>query len=314
MSNDATWSRRRVLLLAIVVTVALVASISVVRIADLHAEPDWSELDTDRNPTALVAAVQDQLFRIDHRTVTRVTRVDRETGDRERLVVLEDAYDYSNAQYVANYWSVSPAPAEESPRWDAYHAAWRNHHHFLGALAPTLLSRNESRVLFYADDRQGALLVGGTASTPAVGDYELANRTKRGSPRYANALANAYYSVFLDHGADWSVVARGNETVTLRVTGPDAVLAARPIWFVDRLHEGSHATLVLDRETGEPRRLSERRIVTLEVSGPDGEERTRTFEFRVETEFRDVGDVDVAPPPGTRPPDLRGLLRDFLNY
>ena len=296
-------SRRTVAVAALVVVALLVAGVSSVRIADTHAEPAWSALETDRQPDALVTAVQDQLHRVDHRTVTRVWRV--ENGTRELRLINEEAYDFSDAQYVANYAAVG----------NASRAAWAQHHTLVALLGGTYLDGGAGRLLYYADDRRAIFVRGAAPVGNPVGNYRLADRESIGKSRAQSGIEVAYqYPFFLPYDVDWTVADREGGNLTLVVDDPGDVLGARALFQVTDVHDGTRLEVVLDGETGRPSVVRERRVVSYETSLENGTSVTRRGTFVLETTFRDYGAVDVAAPPGTPPPTLVGLVRDFLAY
>ena len=294
-------SRRTLAVAALLVVALLVAGVSYVRIADSHAEPSWSALETDRQPEALLAAVQDQLHRVDHRTVTRIWRVDN--GSRELRLITEEAYDFSDAQYVANYAAVG----------NASKAAWAQHHTLLALLGAQYVEGREGRVRYYADDRRAIFVRGAGPVGNPVGNYRVAERETIGKSRAQSGIAVAYqYPFFLDYGADWTVADRQRGNLTLVVDDPGDVLGARTLFQVTDVHDGTRLEVVLDGESGRPLVVRERRVVSYEETLENGTAVTRRATFVVETTFRDYGAVDVAAPPGAPPPTLVGLVRDFL--
>jgi len=296
-------SRRIVAVLAIVVVAVLVTGVAAVRIADSHAEPAWSAIETEQAPEELVAAVQDQLHRVDHRTVTRVWRV--ENGTRELRLLNEEAYDFSDAQYIANYAAVG----------DASRAAWAQHHTLVAMIGGQYVDGEEGRVLYYADDRRGILVQGEAPVGSPVGNYRLADRETIGQSSARSGLEVAYqFPFFLPYGVDWTVANRQGGNLTLVVDDPGHVLGARTIFQVTDVHPGTRLEVVLDRETGRPRVVRERRVVSYEETVENGTSVTRRATFDLETTFRDYGAVDVDAPPGAPAPTLVGLVRDFLAY
>lgn len=307
MSRLPESTGRRVALVLILVAAVLVVGVSYVRIADVHAQPGWSTLETDRDPTALVDDIRAELRRVDHRTVTRVSRVDPETGEPTPVLVHEDAYDYSDAQYVANYAAVG----------EGSEAAWAQHHSLIAQLGGEYVRDDDgrTRVLLYADDRTSSFLVGRGVSSEIVGAYRLENREVVGGRRAESSIAVAYqFPFFLDRPADWQVADRTGSTLTLVIDDPDQYLAVRRLFGISDVHEGTRIELVVDRETGQPLSVSERRVLSYERETENGSTVTRRRTFRLETTVSDVGSVDVERPPGTFDPTLAGLVQDFLRY
>lgn len=297
---------RRGLVAVGLVAILLVAGVSAVRIADVHGEPDWRGVDTSQEPAGIVDAVRSQLRRVDHRTVTRVHRVDPQTGARTAVLVHEEAYDYSNAQYVANYAVVGNATA----------AAWAQHHSLLARFAGQYLrDGNQTRALYYADDRSASFLLGRGRSGEVVGAYDLRDRQVVGARRAWSSIAPAYqFPFFLEREANWTVADRGDETLTLAIDDPDGYLAVRRLSGAVDVHRGSRIELVVDASTGRPIRVVERRILTVERDLENGSTVRKRRTFFLETTFGEVGTLDVHRPPGTLPPSLAGLVQDFMRY
>jgi len=302
-------TRRRAVIAVCLALALVVAGISYVRIADVHDPVDWESIDTDGNPQAVVDEVNRQLFRVDHRTETRVWLVDG-SGTRQFRAVYEDAYDYSDRQFLARY--AGPVPAAPNV------AVAKPVHHDL--LANVVTARG-NHSLFYAADGRYAMAGWDAPPQSTVGDGGIPQsvRLTRGNASVTTALYGARF--FLpDHAAAWRVVDRNATAVTYGVDAPAEYAKTRSLRFARAVHAGSSIRLTVDADTGRPLVVRERRVVTrqLTVEHENGtySEVDRRLEFVVVTRFREIETLDVTRPAGVDrdPPTLRDFFWDFLRY
>ena len=303
-------TRRRAVLAAVLALALVVTGVSYVRIADVHDPVDWESIDTDGDPQAVVDEVNRQLFRVDHRSETRVWLVDG-SGARQFRAVYVDAFDYSDRQFLAHY--AGPVPAAPDV------AVAKPVHHDL--LANALTARGNHTLLYAADGRYAIATWAappGSAAEDGVG-LPASARLTRGNTSVTAALYGARFFQ-PDHTADWRVVDRNATTVTYGVDEPAEYAKTRSLRFATAVHPGSSIRLTVDAATGRPLVVHERRVVTrqLTVENEDGtySEVDRRLEFVVVTRFREIETLDVTRPPGVDvdPPTLRDFFWDFLRY
>ena len=320
-------TRRRAVLAVCLALALVVAGISYVRIADVHDPVEWESIDTDGDPQAVVDEVNRQLFRVDHRTETRVWLVD-DAGTRRFRAVYEDAYDYSDRQFLARY--AGPVPAAPTV------AVAKPIHHDL--LANALTARG-NHTLFYATDGRYAMAGWDAPPRSPTQEEEAAEdeaaedeaaedeaatvpttaRVTRGNASVTTVLYGARFFQ-PDHTAAWRVVDRNASAVTYGVDDPGEYAKTRSLRFARAVHPGSSIRLTVDAATGRPLVVRERRVVTrqLTVEHENGtySEVDRRLEFVVVTRFSDFETLDVTRPAGVDgdPPTLRDFFWDFLRY
>lgn len=261
-------------------------------VADVHGPVAWGELDTERPPSEVAAAVDDRLRRVDHRRTTRVYNVtaDNTTRERELLGVYRSAHDFSNYQYRATYTRLADGPDGTL---------------FSRHLAVGVAIGGPVRFVQYADDTRLALgYEVGVESLNDTRGFDW-NETRMGAPNAT--LAPAYRPLFARGVEGWEVRTRNESTVVLGLDDPDAVYRALPRAAVE-IHDGSRLRLVLDADTGRPRKLVEHRVVGVRF---DGVER-RTY--RLVTTFGDWRTLDIETPAWVKEGGFDRLVDDVLYY
>ena len=299
----------RAVLAAILVVALLVGGVTAVRVADVHDPVERESIDTDGDPQAVVTAVNRQLHRVDHRTITRVWEV-RADGSRHVRAFYEEARIHSGRTFLANYAGPSPAtPGIRSPN--------PVHH----TLLPAAIANPGGRAVFIAADGRYRVATWDAVVQPVPGDYAVpTNATVREGNASAAGLTHYPFFFTRNHSAAWRVVAGNASTVTYGVDDHREYAKTRRLWYATAVHPGSSIRLVVDRETGRPIAVRERRIVSrqVKIEREDGTfaDVTRRFEFVLVTRFADVGNLAVSPPPevAADPPTLRDILWDFLQY
>lgn len=281
------------------------AGTAYVRIADLHAPAPDQRLDTDQTPQGIIDQARTQYRTVEYRSVARVYRVD-DTGERTPTYIFEDAYDYSDRQYVGNYVTLDPQGDIAAP-----------HYHFLGHYHGEVVDDDPARSLYYVTDGRSASSQG-NATEFAIGKYIVDNPwISRAGFRGAYAKAT-----FLNHTANWRVVKENASTLVLGIDDPHEYYRTRPMWEVEEIHDGSSIRVTVDKDAGRIARIVEHRVVTKEVHVTETDENGTEYEsyehrrvhYVIETAFTDYGSVDVKRPDGLGRPTVKQYFYDFLNY
>lgn len=289
--------RRRWPHLTAVTLVVLSAVVPWVLVADVHSAPGWDPIDTDRPPDEVMETVGDQLLRVDHRRITRVTVV--QNGTRVPHGILEEGREYSHYQYVASYQRLRDGPSQS----------------FFGeSFAIDISIGGPRRVVQYADDSLFAL--GYRARLPqrdafgavdAVGNRSVGwNRTFASTPNVT--LSGLYRPYFTPEGGGWKVVARNESVVVLGIDDPAAVYRTVPL-RARGLYEGTRVRAVLDAETGQPERIVTHWVVDKKVGGSVGRQH-----YVFVTTFRAWGTADVREPDWVQQQGTDSLVTDLLYY
>jgi len=118
------------------------------------------------------------------------------------------------------------------------------------------------------------------------------------------------------HRTDWTRTAEDEETITYRVSGPDAYAEVVPLPFAPISAFGDcWIEVTLNSETGRLRRIVDNRAVVVDLWDRAGEQ---SLTYRIETEFDQYGNVTVRQPVGNVDRSLesrvRSLLFDLANY
>jgi hypothetical protein len=118
------------------------------------------------------------------------------------------------------------------------------------------------------------------------------------------------------HRTDWRQTAEDDETITYRVSGPDAYAQVVPLPFAPISVFGDcWVEVTLNSETGRLRRIVDNRALVVDLWDGAAEQ---SLTYRIKTEFDQYGDVTVRRPVGNVDRSLesraRALLFDLVNY
>ena len=303
------WGLGRRVLFVVGTLLLGAACLVVVGIVDPHLPPSEKTVSLDQQPKDVVWNGNGVLLRVEHRRVTTVSR--RVDGQDQLLYTFEDAYDYSDHEYVANY----AAHGDPAIRYT------------YGDQAMTILTETYGSVFRYGQDGWWSIVLGDPfdgagnytleridrSNTSLLGDVTYLDnegaQVGRARSEPADSYDRVYRSVFVNNSVTWERFGETEETVTYHLDDADAYARVRPMYYADAVHDGSSIEVTVSKETGRIQSMTEHRIVTTGVE--DGERRVHLV---VETTFSDYGDVDVTRPESLAPPSILAYLEDALAY
>jgi hypothetical protein len=232
-------------------------------VADVHSAPAWTPVDTDRPAPAVMDEVTDQLREVDHRRVSRAYLVDN--GTQTPYATYEVVREFSSYQFVANYVRRGKTPDDAS---------------LFGQQFPARISIGTPvQVVQYNDDTLRGWGYRTAVDPSVLPDSPVGNRSvslpanvsgvtwQRTDSLDPNAtLAGLYRPYFSPRGGGWEVVSRNDSTVVVGIDDPEAVFATVPM-EARAVHPGTRVRVVLDADTGRPKRVVEHRVVSQSVDG-----------------------------------------------
>ncbi|ELZ45351.1 hypothetical protein C464_12725 [Halorubrum coriense DSM 10284] len=286
-----------------------------VRVADIR--PYDPPLPTGDSPRERIIAAAKHRSAADHRATTRTRVLDDGTGDAPYdLDAYRRRYQHSRRRYL-HALTTYRGPLRDAGI-DGFHQEMLPHPDLWAALHYGRVFRNPetlpSTTVTYVTD--GRVVHDTDAPAPA-------GSTVRVSDARADVIAPNDYPTELapvafvrPHRTDWKTSEESAETVTYRVSGPDAYAQVVPFRHGTRDVElgDCRIEVTLDRDTGRLRQITDHRVLTLDRE--DGSERSLTY--RIETDFDRYEETAVRPPVGDIEQDfstrLRGFLFDLLTY
>jgi hypothetical protein len=285
------------------------------RIADIR--PYDPELPTGDSPRERIIAAAEHRHAADHRAITRVRVLDDWTGEAPYdLDVFRRWYQHSRRRQLRALTTYTAPMARSHPIREELSTDMFPYINILErAHSGRILGNTENLPLttvhYFTDGKQ-------------VYDFDAPvpeDDTVRVSDAQATPLSLDYAneSTRLDfirpHRTNWTATDESAETVTHRVSGPDAYARVVPLRRTRELElDDCWIEVSLSRETGRLRQIVDHRDLKINVEEAAGQSLT----FRIETEFDQYGDTTVRRPAGNIEQDLETRLNrlgyDLLTY
>lgn len=273
--------RRAVVAVGLILVILTVPTLGV-RVADARPSPATAApVDSDDGAAAIVTDANEALRHVDHFRDESTRLYNDSTGRMEPVFSFDVGLNPSDRQYRIHVDAPASDPAALS---DMYYAdgtlAMEREYYPSGPL----------QALFVRDAGNWTVV-----AAPMVGIHGY------GQAEVSDALESHGTEVEQRH---WRVLARGDETVTVGVEDPERLASAFGVPAAN-VSADSHVRLVVDADTGRPKRLSLHRNVT------NSEGRR---ERRVEVRYRDWERYDVERPPPIGEQGPVELFWDALGY
>jgi hypothetical protein len=311
---------RRTFLASGTAALGVLAGYGGLRVADVR--PYDPALPTGASPNERITAAARHRHAADHRAVTRVRVLDDWTGETPYdLDVRRLWHEPSRRRHLHTLTTFAIPLARSSELTDEPIREYVTPHQTLWALFHYNRVLDDGYDLPLTNVRyitDGTLLYDFDAPMPADGVVHVSN-DHSGSVAVADDTSPSTpvrRDFVRPHRADWTRTAEADETITYRVSGPDAYAQVVPLPYAPISGFGDcWIEVTLHSETGRLRRLVDNRSVVVDLwDDADGQRLT----YRIETEFDQYGDVTVprvvGPVGRSLESRVRGLLFDLLNY
>jgi hypothetical protein len=311
---------RRTFLASGTAALGVLAGYGGLRVADVR--PYDPALPTGASPNERITAAARHRHAADHRAVTKVRVLDDWTGETPYdLDVRRLWHEPSRRRHLHTLTTVETPLTQSSRLADAPDREYVTPHQALWALLHYNRVLDDGYDLPLTNVRyitDGAWLYDQDAPTPAGDAVRVSDAHSGHIPNgdYERASDPVRRDFIRPHRADWTRTAEADETITYRVSGPDAYAQVVPLPYAPISGFGDcWIEVTLHSETGRLRRLVDNRSVVVDLwDDADGQRLT----YRIETEFDQYGDVTVPRVVGSVGRSLdsrvRGLLFDLLNY
>jgi len=290
------------------------------RVADIR--PYDPALPTGDSPRERIIAAARHRHAVDHRAVTRVRVLDDWTGETPYdLDVRRLWHEYSRRRHLHTLTTFNAPLARSSRLADEADREYVTPHQTLWALLHYNRVIGDSYDLPLTNVRyitDGTMLYDFDAPTPEGGSVHVSD-DHSGSVVVADdehPSEPVRRDFIRPHRTDWTRTAEDEETITYRVSGPDAYAEVVPLPFAPISAFGDcWIEVTLNSETGRLRRIVDNRAVVVDLWDRAGEQ---SLTYRIETEFDQYGNVTVRQPVGNVDRSLesrvRSLLFDLANY
>jgi hypothetical protein len=286
-----------------------------VRIADLR--PYDPERPGGETPRERITDAARHRYAVDHRAVTRVRVLDDWLGAAPYdLGVRRQWHEHSRRRHLHTLTTFG-SPLTRNERIAALpDREFVSPHQILWALFHYNRVYSErydlplTTVLYVSD---GTMLYDYDAPAPVDGTVRLTGEDSGADVVSTDdEAAPAVRGEFVrPHRTDWEHVSEDEETVTYRVSGPDAYVQVVPLTFAPISSFGDcWVEVTLHKQTGRLRRVVDNRAVTLDLRD---EQDGTPLTYRIETAFDRYGRATARRPTGDVGRGLESRLRSVLS-